>query len=90
MEREELINIIIDFFIEYKLFKKSVKIDEIKNAIDEQLNDARFIENLINTIIRKTQNRKNIDTDKVKNLLLELDKIRLELEFNSEKIGNDF
>ena len=85
MEREELINIIIDFFIEYKLLKKSAKMDEIKNNIDEQLNDARFIESLINTIIIKTRKRKNINVESIKNLLLELDKIRLDLEYKDIK-----
>ena len=85
MERTELINIIIDFFIEYKLLKKIVRIDEIKKTIDEQLNDARFIESLINTIIIKTMKRKNVDIEKIKILLLELEEIRIDLEFKDIK-----
>jgi len=84
MERKELINIIIDFFIEYKLFDKSIKIKEIKSKIDDQLKDIEFVESLINTVIVKVKKRKNVDL-KVKILLLELEKIRLELEFDGEK-----
>jgi len=81
MERKELINAIIDFCIEYRVFIKLNSTDEIKIKIENGLNDMEFIENLINTIILKARNSKNIDIDKIKNLLLELEKIRLELEY---------
>ena len=85
MKRKELINAITDFCLEYKLFDRSVKVDVLINKISEQLKDIEFVESLINTIIIKTRKRRNIDTNKIKNLLLELEKIRLELEYKDIK-----
>jgi len=45
------------------------------------LKDVSFIESLINTIIVKTKKSKDIDVEKLKELLLELEKIRLDLEY---------
>jgi len=85
MERKELVNEIASFCYEYRLWNRAIKIDELKNIIEFQLKDFEFVESLINTIIVKT-NHKNIDVEKVKKILLELDKIRLELEYgNKEK-----
>ena len=81
MKREELISEITDFCFKYRLFNKSVYMSEIKDKIEKGLNESDFIESLINTIIYKTRNQKNIDTEKLKKLLLELEKIRLELEY---------
>jgi len=81
MERNDLINEITDFFVEYGLLSKSVNIDEIKSKIDEQLNDIPFIESLINTIILKTRNGKAKNYIRIIKLLAELEKVRLELEY---------
>lgn len=81
MERTDLINVIIKFCIEYKLFDNLNKEDEIKSRIESQLDDVSFIENLINTIIVKTRNCEKVDNNKIKHLLLELEKVRLELEY---------
>ena len=80
MEKEELINEIASFCYDYRLFKREIKVDELKNIIKFQLEDFEFIENLINTIIVKT-NKYNIDVKKAIRIILELDKIRLELEY---------
>ena len=88
MERKELINEIAVFCYDYRLFKRTIKIDELINIIELQLEDVAFIESLINTIIVKTNKDKNIDVEKVKKILLELDKIRLELEYKDSKNKN--
>ena len=81
MERNVLVNEIASFCFQYGIFDKSIRVSEIKNRIRNQLDNVEFIENLINTLIIKTRNRKNIDVEKLKELLLELEKIRLELEY---------
>jgi len=81
MERKELINEITGFCLEYRLFRRTADIEKIKNRIEEQLEDSEFIESLINTIILKTKRQKNKDTDRLKELLIELEKIRLEIEY---------
>ena len=81
MTRKILIDEIVRFGSLYGLFDKKIRIYEIRNTIETQLANVDFVESLINTIIRKTRNRKNIDTEKLKELLLELEKIRLDFEY---------
>jgi hypothetical protein len=80
MKREILVNEIINFCDEYKVFNNSISKNEIKNMIEIWLNDTSHIESLINTII-KTSYHVNMDKEKLKTLLLELERIRLELEY---------
>jgi len=81
MERKDLINEIISFCYIYKLFGRSAKEDEIRNSIGHRLNESAFIESLINVIVLKTKGRRNIDINKTKEILIELEKVRLNLEY---------
>jgi len=81
MERKELINEIINFYIKYGIIEKT-GIEEAKLITDKELSNAVFVETLINAIILKTRHCKNTDIEKIKALLLELERIRLELEYN--------
>ena len=83
MKTKILIDIIIDFCFEYELFNQVDNIDEVKNVIEQQLEDSAFIENLINIIILKTKNHKYVDTEKTIKLLTELEKLRLEIEYEN-------
>ena len=65
------------------MFEESVKASELKNRIGEWLNDISLVESLIKTIIEKTQG-KSIELEKIMVLRLELEKIRLELEYKNE------
>ena len=84
MKRKELANEITEFALEYGVFNISTDSSEIKKNIEYQLEDYDFIENLINMIIVKTKDKKDIDTGRLIELLLELEKIRLELEYKDE------
>ena len=84
MRKEDLINEIAYFCYEYRLFSKTIEVDEIKNKIERQLNESDFLESLINTIIVKTKNHKNMSVEKLKDLLLELEKLRLEIEYQEK------
>ena len=83
MERKELINEIAYFCYEYRLFSKVIEESEIKERIEKQLNESDFLESLINTIIVKTKNHKNMNVEKLTALLLELEKLRLEIEYKN-------
>ena len=83
MERKELANEIVDFALEYEVFNISGQICDIKKRIEEQFIDCEFVEGLINMIIVKTKDKKDIDTGRLIELLIELEKIRLELEYNT-------
>ena len=77
MERNTLISAIVRFCFDYDGFID----DEIERKVESKLNEVEFIENLINTIVIKAKNSRNIDITQVKAMLLELEKIRLELEY---------
>ncbi len=56
----------------------------IEKKIIDGLNDIIFIENLLNIFYRKLKLKrfqKNLDKNRLKKLLIELEKIRLNLEF---------
>ena len=88
MERKKLANDLTDFCLEYKIFNISCSVKGIKQRIEEQFDDVIFVEGLINLIIVKAKDHKDIDTGKLVELLSELERLRLELEYKTpEKAG---
>jgi len=84
MEQKKLIRLageLTDFCIKYKIFNTTCGAKEIKQRIAEQFDDVVFVEGLINLIIVRVQNQKDIDTGKLVELLSELERLRLELEY---------
>ena len=81
MERKKLVNDLTDFCLEYRIFNISCGAKEIKQRIEEQFDDVIFVEGLINLIIVKAKNHEGIDTGKLVELLSELERVRLELEY---------
>jgi len=84
MERKILIKEIADFCIKCGVFKGKVETSEIPIGIEVGLENIEFVESLINTIINRVEQNKNVDIRKVKIMLLELEKIRLDLEYSGE------
>jgi len=54
---------------------------ETRKRIESKLDEVEFIELLISTVHTKARTAKNIDVALVKELLVELETIRVELEF---------
>jgi hypothetical protein len=81
MKRKILIKEIIEFNKNYGLFHNSIDENKIKNMLGIWLEETHHIESLINIIIVKANNTKNINKKKLKNLILELERIRLDLEY---------
>jgi len=81
MERKKLANEVTDFCLEYDVFNTICGETEIKQRIEEQFEDVIFVEGLINMIIVKTKDKKDIDTGRLIEVLVELEKLRLELEY---------
>ena len=81
MKREILIEKIVDFYVEYSLCNKSTNLDELRTKIGNQLRDCDYLDDLINTIYVKTRYLKYLNNDDIVTMLLELEKIRLELEY---------
>ena len=81
MERKKLANEVTDFCFEHRVFNTVCGIEEIKKRIEEQFEDVIFVEGLINMIIVRTRDKEDIDTGSLIDVLVELEKLRLELEY---------
>jgi len=83
MERNVLIGRIISFCFTYNVLDdESIEIGELTEVIGKMLDEAYFLESLINTVIIASKKNKGIDIEEVKTLLIELEKIRLEQEYS--------
>ena len=82
MERDILISAIVRFCFDYD----EVIDDEIREKVQSKLTSANFIENVISTIHIKTRNSSNIDTKQIKAMILELEKMRLDIEYPDRKM----
>jgi len=80
MERTVLIDEIINFGLNYGLLKNPFVIKRIRKNIEKELTEVEFVENLYNTIFSKAKERKVLRQKRIKDLLMELEKLRLELE----------
>jgi len=78
MKKDILVEEIASFCFDYGVI---LDMEEIKKQIEDKLSEVEFLEDLINTIFVKSKNTKDIDIEKVKELLIELERIRLELEY---------
>gem|GEM_PF-1071999 len=81
IKRTKLTAEIIGFCTDYKILAESERLKEVKESIEHQLEDAVFVEELINWFIVKTKSRQDIDIDRLIDLIIELEKIRLNLEY---------
>jgi len=82
MERKILVKKIVGFYFETGLLDETIlKKDEIKLIVDDCLGKVEYIELIINTIIHRAKTHKNLDVEKLKEILIELEKVRLELEY---------
>jgi len=85
MERKKLANDVTDFCFEYGVFNTTCGANEIKKRIEEQFIDPVFVKGLIGMITDKVKLQKNVDIDKMMELLLELDSLRAELEYKEQE-----
>lgn len=83
MIQHELVKEIIKMCKYFKIIESNVNEYFIEKKIIDGLNDIIFVENLLNIFYQKlkTNRFKNINIKKFKNILIELEKIRLNLEF---------
>jgi len=86
MEQKILVDKIISFCYEYGVINKSFPLSKFESMIERNLDKTDFVESLINKIILTTKIRQGVDIKLVKELLIELEKIRLELEYKSPTV----
>ena len=79
MERNELANEIIDFSLVYRLFDNP---ENMKSEnIVQHLEESWFVEHLIHVLNVKAKYIKSMDNNRLKRLLIELERVRLDLEY---------
>jgi len=83
MERIDLINELSGFFLDYETLNQSMNEAEIRDMIESGLHEPWFIESIINMMILRTKTGRGFDINKIKEILIELEKIRLELEYKN-------
>jgi len=81
MERKRLACELTDFCIAYRILGIPCGARELEQRIERQLDDVVFVETLINLIIVKAKNHRGINKDKLIEVLSELERVRLELEY---------
>jgi len=90
MKKDKLAEEIINFCIRCKIIIKPFKNPQerfmVKKSVEEHLNDIRFVEGLIHTLIVKTQHNRKVNCRRLKILLLKLEKVRLDLEYGETGI----
>ena len=79
MEKINLAREIVDFSIKYQLFANAENMKT--EGIARQLDESWFVELLVQTLMN-AKYRENIDHKKLQELLSEIEKIRLELEYD--------
>jgi len=92
MEQKKLTRLaseLTDFCLENKIFNITCGVKEIKQRIEEQFCDVAFVEGIIKLINDKARNRQDIDADKLIELLAELERLRLELEYKQPESAGE-
>ena len=79
--RNVFISEIVKFCFDYKVIHESVTEDELRQIIHNHIEDEAFIENLINTIILKARTCSYLEIERLKDLLIKLERVRLDLEY---------
>lgn len=87
MNQYKLVKEIIKTCKYFKIIENETDYNFIEKKIIDGLDDIIFVENLLNVFYRKTKSRKfknAINKSRLKNILVELEKIRLNLEFKED------
>lgn len=81
IERKKLVNELTSFCIKFNLFKGRIEKSDIEVGLEAGLEKIEFIENLITMIIYKSRYNTITDLKQLKYILLELERLRLDLEY---------
>jgi len=82
MEKRKLAEEIVSFCCRYSLINNLEYTSASVQNVEGQLENCWFVEHLIHLFITKAKYKKGLDTKKLKELVLELEKIRLDLEYD--------
>ena len=85
MERDIFIEELTGFFFVYGILGREIEEHTIKKIIENSLEKIELVETLINKLNAQAKKCSYIDIEKLKELLLELERIRIELDFKDYK-----
>ena len=83
IERDVFIEELAGFLFIYGIFGREVEESTIRKIIENSLEQIELVETLINKINKEAKKRRYINVEKLKELLLELERIRIELDFEN-------
>lgn len=84
MDQYKLVREIIKTCQYFKVMEKDISCYFVEKKIIDGLEDIIFVENLLNVLYKKMKQnkyKKSLDRNRLKRLLIELEKVRLNLEF---------
>ena len=84
MDQYKLVREIIKTCQYFKVMEKDINCFFVEKKIIDGLEDIIFVENLLNVLYKKMKQnkyKKSLDRNRLKKLLIELEKVRLNLEF---------
>lgn len=84
MDQDKLVKEIVKSCMFFKVFPKYSDDNLIEKKIIDGLEDIIFVENLLNILYKKMKLKRfkdSLNFNRLKKLLIELEKVRLELEF---------
>ena len=84
LEREIVTNKIVNFCLQHEMLDKDIDTSIARSKIKQELKNASFVENLIHTLTIKARMFNDVEViDELIEILMELEKIRLDLEYKS-------
>ena len=87
MERNKLVKELASFFFVYGILGRELEESAIKEIIENSLDKIELVETLINKLTDKVKACNYVEIEQAKAFLLELERIRIELDFKDFK-GN--
>ena len=87
LNKSQLAEELVDFCVKYKILSMINEVPksiEMKENVVNKLKCSEFVEGFIHLLITSPKLKNNIDKRKLKELLLSLEKIKLELEYGEE------
>jgi len=80
MERKVLVDEIIDLFLELGVLKDLTNLEQTKNNMEKQIENAEFVELIYNVIFIRAKEQRMLDIKRIIDILQELNRIRIKLE----------
>ena len=85
LEEKILVKELTGFFFVYGILGRELEESTIRKIVKNSLEKIELVETLINKLTNEAKKQRYIDVAKAKELLLELEQVRIELDFKGYK-----